>query len=298
MPNRWPWRRLWLSLLCLLPACSLRQAAVATTPDDPPTRAVAYGDHPRQRLDVYPARGRAPAPAPTLVFFYGGRWQGGNRRLYGTLARALARRGFLVIVPDTRLYPEVRFPAWVEDAARAVRWAHAHALAYGGDPGKLFVIGHSSGAYSAVLLGLDRHYLRDAGLPVGALRGVIGLAGPVDTEWTDPDVRALMGPRAGWPASYPRQFVGAPGESSPSLLLLHGGADRTVRSLNSTRLAGRLRAHGECASSRVYAGVGHVEIMAALALPWLGIAPVMRDVTAFIADPTSACAGAPAPRAD
>ncbi|HEX8673654.1 MAG TPA: alpha/beta hydrolase [Longimicrobium sp.] len=249
------------------------------------TEGVAYGPEARHRLDVYRPKA-VRAPAPVVVFLHGGRWNSGTRGDYRLLGDALTRRGWVAVVPDYRLAPAVRFPAWVEDGARAVRWARDNAARFGGDSTRIFVVGHSAGGHSAALLALDEHYLRDSGVPAGAVRGFVSLAGPVDTTWTDPDVQALMGRREGWPATYPATHVDG---TEPPLLLLHGGGDRTVAVENSVRLAARIRDRGGCARSIVYPGVGHVQIVVALSAPRLRIAPVLDDVDAFVRDPRRGC---------
>lgn len=270
-------------------ACSPRRIAETLFVGDHFVRTadVRYGTDARQRLDVYRPR-TLRHPAPVVVFLYGGRWQEGSRDLYRLLGDAMTRQGWIVVVPDYRLYPQVGFPAWVEDGARAVRWAHDHAARLGGDPSDIVIVGHSAGAHSAALLALDERWLREAGVARQSIRGVVSLAGPVDTRWTDPDVQALMGPPEGWPATYPATHVDG---TAPPLLLLHGGGDETVSPRNSATLAERIRARGGCAASKVYPGVGHVEIVVALSAPWLRRAPVLRDVAAFVRDPASICAG-------
>lgn len=293
--GRWGGR--WLALAAtavvlgmVAAACSPRRVAETLLTGDHFVRTadVRYGDRPRQRLDVYRPR-TVRGAVPVVVFLYGGRWQEGSRDLYRLLGDAMTRRGWVVVVPDYRLAPDVSFPAWVEDGARAVRWAHHHAARLGGDPARIFVVGHSAGAHTAALLALDERHLREAGVPARAVRGVVALAGPVDTAWTDPDVQALMGPRQGWPATYPATHVDG---TEPPLLLLHGGGDRTVSPRNSRTLAGRIRARGGCAAAKEYAGLGHVEIVVALAAPWLRRAPVLADVAEFVRDPRAVCAGA------
>jgi acetyl esterase/lipase len=249
------------------------------------TEGVAYGPEARHRLDVYRPKAVRPS-APVVVFLHGGRWNSGTRGDYRLLGDALTRRGWVAVVPDYRLAPVARFPAWVEDGARAVRWARDNAARFGGDSTRIFVVGHSAGGHSAALLALDEHFLRDAGVPASAVRGFVSLAGPVDTTWTDPDVQALMGPREGWPATYPATHVD---RSDPPLLLLHGGGDRTVAVENSVRLAARIRNRGGCVRSIVYPGVGHVQIVVALSAPRLRIAPVLDDVDAFVRDPRRSC---------
>ena len=282
------------SLLGLTAACSSRQVAEALFLGDHFVRTpdVAYGSGARQRLDVYHPRA-ARQPLPVVVFLYGGRWQSGSKDDYRLLGDALTRRGWVAVVPDYRLYPGDRFPAWVEDAARAVRWTRDNVHRFGGDTARIFVAGHSAGGHTAALLALDERFLHDAGVPAGGVRGFVSLAGPVDTVWTDPDVQALMGPPEGWPATYPRSHVSG---REPPLLLLHGGDDRTVSPTSSTRLAGRIRQHGGCARAVVYPGVGHVEIVVALSLPRLRIAPVIDDLEEFVRDPSArTCPAASAP---
>ena len=250
---------------------------------------VPYGTDPTDRLDVYRPRHRESS-APVVVFLYGGRWQSGSKEEYRLLGDALTREGVVAVVPDYHRYPEVRFPVWVEDAARAVRWVRDSIGRFGGDPERIFIMGHSSGAHTATLLALDEHYLRDAGVSPSAVRGFISLAGPVATTWTDPDVQALMGPRERWARTYPMEQVTG---SAPPLLLLHGARDRLVSSANSVRLAARIHARGGCAPVILYRGLDHIGIVIALALPRFNIAPVLRDVVGFVhaakAKPASQC---------
>src|SRR5262249_49508789 len=126
-------------------------------------RGVAYGENVRQRLDIYQPRQPYESPTPVVVFFHGGSWNSGSPGWYCFLGPALAARGYVVVVPSYRLYPEVRFPDFVEDAARAVAWTRQKIDAFGGDRSRIFVMGHSAGAHIAALLALDEHYLRDAG---------------------------------------------------------------------------------------------------------------------------------------
>ena len=114
-------------------------------------RDLAYGDDPRQRMDVYAPKGGGPYP--TLVFFYGGGWDSGSRDLYGWAAQALTAQGFVVALPDYRLVPQVVFPAFIEDAAAATAKAADIVDGYGGDPARLGVLGHSAGAHLVAWLG-------------------------------------------------------------------------------------------------------------------------------------------------
>jgi acetyl esterase/lipase len=144
--------------------------------------------------------GSGPERAPVVVYLCGGRWQNGSKDRYRLLGDALTRRGLVLVAPEYRLYPEVEFPAWVEDAARALRWTRENIQRFGGDPERIWVVGHSAGGHTAALLAFDDRYLLEAGVPTGSVRGFVGLAGPVNSDWTAADVQALMGPREGWAA--------------------------------------------------------------------------------------------------
>lgn len=243
-------------------------------------RDLAYRPGPRGRLDIYrPARGERPAPV--VVFFYGGGWDSGRKADYAFLGHALARRGFVVLVPDYRLYPEVRWPDFVQDSAKAVAWARAHASEHGGDPGELFLMGHSAGAYNAIMLAVDRRWLGAEGLePRRDLRGVIGLAGPYDFLPLKSDkLKVIFGPEAQRPDTQPINHVDG---ASPPLLLVTDAADRVVDPGNTTRMAARVRAAGGAVETHDYAGVSHSLLIAAMATPLRFLAPVFDDAVRFI----------------
>ncbi|HEX8642256.1 MAG TPA: alpha/beta hydrolase [Allosphingosinicella sp.] len=238
-------------------------------------RDCRYGDHPRQRLDLYAPR-RGPDPRlPVLLFFYGGSWNSGVKEGYGFVGRALAANGFLAAIPDYRLVPEVRFPAFVEDGAAAARWLIANGPAHGGG-GELILMGHSAGAYIAAMLALDPRWLGPAR---SAVKALIGLAGPYRFQpQAGPAIRAAFGTHRPFAATQPVGFA-APG--APPALLLHGSDDRTVAPVNSRELARRLAAAGVEAKCTIYPRVSHVALLTALAMPFRGLAPVLTDTLAF-----------------
>lgn len=165
-------------LLLALSACSPVKLLNALTPDSTfdKTAGIAYGDDPRQKLDVYVPRHALP-DAPVVVFFYGGSWNSGAREDYNFVGEALASRGIVAVVADYRLYPQVRYPLFLQDGARAVAWTKAHIREFSGNPQRLYLMGHSSGGYNAAMLALDGDLLAAAGMSPKDLRGWIGLAG-------------------------------------------------------------------------------------------------------------------------
>lgn len=241
----------------------------------------AYADGPRRTLDIYTPEG-VDGPSPVVIFLYGGRWSTGSKDDYRFVADALTALGYVAVIPDYRLYPEVGFPGFVEDAAVAFTWVHAHIDAHGGDADELFVMGHSSGAHIAAMLALDENYLLRAGGRPDWLAGMIGLAGPYDfLPLEDRDLRDIFGPPVRYPLSQPVNYAHA---GQPPLLLLHGSDDETAAVSNSVNLAAATRAQGAEVEVRLYEGIGHVGILSALSRPFRGRAPVVADVDRFIRD--------------
>ena len=243
------------------------------------TQSIAYAARSRHRLDV--CRPRGAAAAPVIIFFYGGAWQSGYKELYRYVAKALARRGYVAVVPDYRIYPEVCYPDFLDDGAQVVRWVKDNIARFGGDPDKLFLKGHSAGAHIAAMLSIDARWLGKVGLdPRRDIAGLIGIAGPYDLmPLRDEKLKMIFG-GVNRPETQPIFHV-APG--APPALLMTGGRDRLVEPGNSVRLAARLVAAGNAATVLTYHRVGHFIIIAAVA-PFLRfLVPVMRDVDAFIA---------------
>jgi len=242
------------------------------------SRGIAYGAKARQVLDIYTPVG-ASGPWPVIVFFYGGSWQSGARGDYGFVAARLAARGFVVVVPDYRIYPETRFPGFVEDCAASVDWVARGIGGYDGDGDAVFLLGHSAGAYNAVMVALGAG-ARDPLVP--RVAGVIGLAGPYDFRpIKDPVLQAIFASAAALSQTQP--ITHAHGEAPP-MFLATGGRDRMVLPRNSTALAARLRALGGVVETRIYPSLGHIDILLTILPYFAWRAPVWRDVLGFIAD--------------
>ena len=244
------------------------------------TRDLAYGQGPRGSLDVYrPAS--ANGGAPVVVFLYGGGWDSGARRDYQFVGAALAREGFVTIIPDYRLYPDVRWPSFLQDNAAAVAWARGHAAQFGGDPHRLFLMGHSAGAYNAAMLAVDRRWLAAEKMdPQRDLAGVVGLAGPYDflPVRTD-ELKAIFGPADQRADTQPINHVDG---RNPPLLLATDTADTVVDPGNTTRMAERVRAGGGPVDTRLYKGLSHALLIGVFAAPLRPLAPVLRDAVAFM----------------
>lgn len=284
MPNVSVTKRLSLAGLSamLASACSPLTMFATLSPKDPAetvARSAAYGAHPRQVLDVYAPRGNRGG-LPVAVFFYGGSWDSGRRQDYNWVGRAMASRGFVAIIADYRLYPEIRYPAFLEDGALAVRWAVDNAGRYGGDPGRIVLAGHSAGAYNAVMLGLDPRYLRAAGVDPNSVKAMAGLAGPYDfLPLTDGIARRTFGQAADLPGTQPMAYVRA---DSPPAFLASGDADAVVWPRNTKALAKSYRDAGAAVEERYYEGVDHIRIVLALSRPLRGGLPVLDEMIGFL----------------
>jgi acetyl esterase/lipase len=291
MPLRPPFLRPFRSLFLILmfaglSACSPLRTFNALLPKDGGARQIArdvpFGPERRQALDLYApaARGSGSAAGlPIIVFIHGGSWQSGDKNGYSFVGRALASRGFLVAVPNYRLVPQVRFPAFLEDNASAVRWMIGNAARHGGDPRRIVLIGHSAGAYNAAMLALDPRRL---GRERGAVKGFVGLAGPYDfLPFDGPVTRAAFGLEREPASTQPINFASS---DDPPTLLLHGARDTTVYPRNSEGLQARLARAGVDARIRIYPDLGHVGIITAIARPFRGKAPVLDDAAKFAAE--------------
>jgi acetyl esterase/lipase len=241
-------------------------------------REMAYGTGPRRKLDIY-IPDALKSPAPVLLFFYGGAWQSGARGNYLAFGQAFAGEGIVTVVADYRLYPEVKYPAFVEDGAQALAWVHAHIAEHGGDASRIFVCGHSAGAYIAVMLASEPGFLRRAGGDLSWIRGVIGIAGPYD----------FLPLRE---ASYIDIFHGADNRDAmpvnhidgirPPMLLAWGTGDNTVHAVNIDRMEAKLKSVGSRVEARRYPGASHIGIILSLAHGFRSRTTLHKDMLAFM----------------
>lgn len=269
-----------LATVVLLSGCSGTQVLNAFTPErgyDVATNLI-YDEANNLRADIYTPRGISQAPV--VVFFCGGRWTDCDKREYLFVGQALASKGIVAVIPNYRQYPQVRFPAFVQDGANAVKWARGNVAGYGGDPAKLFVMGHSSGAHIAAMLALNEDYLKAVGGSRDWLRGMIGLAGPYDfLPLNDPDLREIFGPPEDFAKSQPIFYVDG---RNPPLLLMHGEDDQDVWVKNTRNLASAVAKAGGPVETVIYPKMSHRFIVATLAAPLRGQSDVLSNVVDFV----------------
>lgn len=229
-------------------------------------------------LDAYAPGGAQDRPV--VVFFYGGSWSEGKRHWYRYVGDALANRGVVVFIPDYRKYPDVRFPAFMRDAARALAWVRENAAEFGGDPRHIYVMGHSAGGQIAALLACDKRYLADVGMKPRDLAGMIGVAGAYAfLPFVDDEAEIFGDDAQGRYDSQPINFVDG---DEPPMLLLQGTDDDDVPPSNAQAMAERAQAMDGTATLKLYPDVGHNAILLALARGREARVPTLRDILAFI----------------
>lgn len=240
---------------------------------------LAYGDSPRQQVDIYPQQERG---RPILVWFYGGAWSSGSRTDYRFVARTFHDLGYVVAIPDYRLTPEVVYPDFLRDSAAAVRLVIDEAVRFGGDPSRVLLAGHSAGAYNAAMLALDDRWLPRTYRK--RVKGVIGLAAPVNfLPIQMPEARLAFS----WPDT-PRdsQPIEHVTRESPPMLLISAKTDPLVDpDINSAVLAGRLRSVGVRVDEERFGDpiglITHARLVATLSETFSPLVPTIERIDNF-----------------
>ena len=237
-----------------------------------------YGPDPRQKLDLY-LPSQPVKNADVVIFFYGGRWRTGDKDDYRFVAEGLAANGFITVIPNYRLYPQVDWRDFITDAASAYQWVETHIASHGGNPRRIFLMGHSAGAHIAAMVALNQTVRNQAGSHIAPC-GMIGLAGPYDfLPFEDADVRQVFSSAIHPMETQPIFYADG---TDPSLLLLTGDADTSVKPRNSYRLAAAMQQRGGKAQVIAYPGVAHIGILISLARSLKFIAPTLEDTSNFI----------------
>ncbi len=253
--------------------------------DVPPPIKVAHSisyrlatreDADSRRLDIY--RNLNHGKDPVLVFFHGGAWRGGHRRQYLPFGVSLALGGITCVVPSFSQAPKYPFPEPLKDAAAAVTWVHDNIHSLGGNPDKIFIGGHSSGAQIAALLALDPRYLNFHFKEPSLLRGVVAISGIYAIgkgfEYAfgqDPQYWAEASP-----LYYAREF---PRSSTPPFLLAAGTEDAPGIVQQTEAIAQALTAQRVLVEKEVYPGEDHSSI---IALASLRQSPLQDQIRSFI----------------
>ncbi len=240
---------------------------------------VTYGDQANQSLDIYiPEKAAADNQRPVLVFFYGGRWTDGNKEMYQFVGETFAQQGYVVVIPDYRKYPEVKFPTFVEDGAQAVAWTFNNIQSYFGNTDKLFLMGHSAGAHIAGLVTAAPEYLNVHQLEPDIIDAFAGLAGPYDFVPEEDDLIDMFGPEEQSPEITVTHYIQG---NEPPMLLLWGEDDELVGRRNIDLLSQEIKAKGGKVETKTYPDTGHVDMVSSLVWFLPTKAPIMQDVSEF-----------------
>ena len=267
-------------LLAALTACQPTSIINQLTPRDGfgVQRDLAYGPDPRHRLDLYVPSAR-PVNRAIVVFVHGGGWDSGDKDQYLFVGQAFASLGYITAIPNYRLYPQVQFPEFVDDVARAVA-ALDRLLPAAACAGRLEVIlvGHSAGAHTAAMLATDRSYLtrNHAGVD---LRAFIGLAGPYDLPLDDPGVVGKFENLSHEREANPVALAGA---TTPQTLLIHGDRDTTVGLHHTQRLKAKLERLSVPTTVRIYPNTNHTRVVGSLASSLRFLNPAFVDIERFL----------------
>ena len=174
----------------------------------------------RCRLDVYYPENKAGFA--TVVWFHGGGLTGGNRHI----PAGLKNQGLAVVAVNYRLYPKIKCPEYLQDAAGAVAWTLNNIKKYGGDPEKVFVSGHSAGGYLTSMVGIDQRWLAEYDVDTNRLAGLIPLSGHTITHMTVRKERGIPNTQPIVDSFAPLYHVRA---DAPPILLITG--DREMEML-------------------------------------------------------------------
>ncbi len=268
-----------------LSACSQLSFAVVNAPahldDIKIVRSVPYGDGPQRNLDLYIPDAQDGAALPVVVFIHGGRWTEGNTGLYKFVGSRMAKAGYLVVIPNYRKYPDVKFPDMMEDPAKAVAWVADHIGEYGGDEDSIQLMGHSSGAHMGALLAADARYLAAQGKDTSIIKSFVGLAGPYHFTPDEEDLIDMFGPPSKFPQMQLGTFIDA---DDPPMLLLWGEKDDLVGIINieNTLDAAQAKGFKPRITAKTYPSLDHTGIMSAFTWVFEKKSTVVSDVLAFL----------------
>jgi acetyl esterase/lipase len=229
------------------------------------------------KLDVYrPTNAHA---APVIVFFWGGRWEDGDKSMYRFVGAELASKGFVVVIPNYRLYPDVTFPAFVNDSAKAVAWTHEHISQYGGNANEIVLMGHSAGAYNAAMLALNPAYLHAVGGSRQWIRGMIGLGGPYDfLPLVEPDLKAIFGPPSQYPITQPIHWADG---TNPPMLLIESRADTIVYPKNTRNLYAKIKKNGGPVEKFMVDDLSHPMLIGVVSNLLSSQSPILEKIVSF-----------------
>lgn len=269
-----------LTLLAAVTVIATTTAAIGQTspePMSPTARDIPYAQpaNPRQMLDIYsPAEGEN---LPVVFWIHGGGWQGGDKSSIQNKPAAFVAQGYVFVSVSHRFVTAVPMKNIIEDVAQGIAWVHQNIQKHRGDPGRLFVMGHSSGAQLAALICTDETYMEAAGVPFSIVKGCVPVDGdtfdiPLQVATAQARRKSLGQPNSkfGHPEKFGphelQQHYSAvnhirPGKTLPPFLILHVAdhADTTAQALRlaTTLTAARIPAQAYGAEDTDHSRINH-----------------------------------------
>ena len=245
---------------------------------------VSYGEEPWQKLDIYIPKHSPEDTLPVVVFFYGGSWQDGSKDMYPFVGEGFAQHNYITVIADYSKYPQVVFPRFVDDGAKAVAWTYRNIANYSGNPDNLFISGHSAGAHIAGLITADQRYLQKEGLNTSIIKAFAGMSGPYDFVPREEIYKAIFGPEKNYPEMQVTTFIEG---DEPPMLLLWGADDTLVGQSNMDLLASKIRQQHGQVTTKIYPNVDHVGMVSSFTWFFRGKAPVLEDICQFFSQHSS-----------
>jgi len=235
-------------------------------------KSVPFSDAPALAMDVYTPQ-NPKADAPLVMFIYGGGWNSGHKEMYKFIGEAFSSEGYTTLIPNYRVYPNVIYPEFMSDAAKAV----ADASEKYNRP--IVLVGHSAGAHISALLALNPEYLDGVGVDrCKALAGWVGLSGPYDFKVYDPPYTQIFPPETR-EEMLPIKYAG--NALHPAMVII-GSDDETVQPAQTERMAQALRKTGVPVTEAYYDGVSHTGMIANMSKLLQNRSEAHSDVMTFL----------------
>jgi acetyl esterase/lipase len=240
---------------------------------------LSYGPDPKQVLDVVSSR--KCKNSPVIVFAHGGSWRWGQKDYHRTIGQQFAKSGIVFTTIDYRLYQDVRFPSFPQDVALSVQWVRENISKYGGDRNKIFLMGHSAGAHSVSLVGLDSTYLQELGGDLDWIKGVIPMACPFEFDPSKEFLYRDLFPRDLDATKLMPMGIELKGDI-PSFFIMQGGLDPIIRNELALEFASKVEKAGGRAQVKLYRTHGHFSLVRRTTSWHIWPSPLLKDVVSFI----------------
>ncbi|MCC5854131.1 MAG: alpha/beta hydrolase [Idiomarina sp.] len=268
-----------LILALALAACQPTRVLNTVTPSGSYDRVkdIAYGADARQKFDLYLPTSTDQRPA-VVVFVYGGAWDQGSKDQFEFVGQAFARLGYTTVIPNYRLYPDVEFPAFIDDVASAISAFPEHLHEDCPSGREIILVGHSAGAHTAALLLADTQYFERHRVNPSHIKAFIGMSGPYDLPLEHERVKEKFSQVEGDEANPVALAHG----DMPVTLLIHGESDTIAKPEHSEKFQARLEALGVQVTSHYYRRTRHADVVASLASPLRFWTPAYDDIQTFL----------------